>query len=141
MLKKRIITCLLAVCLFGISSLTALAADQSGNVGEVIYYRMELRTPWLWDGVKGQSNATFKVDYNWIQSGINGNAYIYIHSNDWNFSASKYGYVKKGTNNAETGDVEASGYRKDVTSTHDCALYRQGGGLYMELPSDIILKV
>ena len=141
MLRKRIIAGLMVIGLMSAFSITSLAASQSGNVGEVIYYRMELRKPLLWDGVKGQSNATFAVDYSWIQAGINGNAYIYMNSHDWAYTGSKIAYVKKGTNYAEPGDLEASGYRKNVRSVHDCALYRQSGGLYMELPSDIILNV
>lgn len=140
---KKIIASMLAVAaIASFAAVPASAASDSGELNDLIYYTVQLRKPILWDGVKGCSNFTFHVDYDWIQSGINGSSYVRMTANDWGFSDTKSARVAKGTNYANTGDLEAAGYRSGVQSWHNGSIcYKGTNNLMMELPSEVHLSV
>lgn len=146
MLVRKRFTCMLvaALSLFTVigSTMNAGAISHSSSQGDIAY-TMQLRVPWLWDGMKGCSNVTFMApDLDWIQSGIYGYSYVYMaaHSKPW--SDDKKGWVAKGTNYGHTGDLEAptsqAPVNEGVHSSHQAWIAWEGTTQMMaELPVPI----
>ena len=141
-LKKLLAGTLAVAAIATCAVLPASAARESGSLGELMHYTVELKKPFLFGDARGSSNFTFAVDYDWIQEGVNGSSRVYIYSDDYVFAETKTARVAKGTNYAQTGDLKATGYRTGVNSRHNGLLcYRGTNNLMIGLPSDICFSV